>query len=245
MNAAAIILGGIIGLVRTEPLSASSQAFFKVALGTATMFFGLRLTWLSIGGSFGQVVKQIFIAFVAISLGNLLGKTIRLQQRSNRLGQFARKLIESHRPDHPHRFSNGMNACMILFCAAPLGLIGAITDALPQEADSMGYFFPLAVKAVMDGLAMMGFVKIFGWGATFSALPVFVFFGTITMTTHVFVEPFLRTHDLLNSVNAAAGLIICSVGVVIFEIRRVHLADYLPALAIAPLITWLISSLWK
>jgi uncharacterized membrane protein YqgA involved in biofilm formation len=31
------------------------------------------------------------------------------------------------------------------------------------------------------------------------------------------------------------------VGLIIFEIKKVELADYLPSLAIAPLITWL----WK
>lgn len=241
MNAAAIVLGGIIGLLRPQPLSAQTQSFFKMSLGGAALFFGLWLTWTSIGGSFLMVVKQIVIAFLAIILGTLLGKLIGLQKLSNRLGQYARKLIETHRPTDPHRFSNGMNACAVLFCAAPLGLIGAVLDALPTEADGTGYFFPLAVKAVMDGLAMMGFVMMFGWGAIFAALPVLLLFGTITMGTHLWLEPFLRAHLVLDSVNAVGGLIVCTVGVVIFEIRRVPLADYLPALVIAPLLTWL----WK
>ena len=205
------------------------------------MFVGLRLTFLSVGGSFIIVSKQIIIAFGAVLLGNLLGKLFRLQKFSNRLGQHARQLIEGNRPTDPQRFSNGMNACAILFCAAPLGILGAVHDALPQLAGGPGYFYPLAVKAFMDGLAMMGFVMIFGAGAIVSALPVFVFFGTITMSVHVYLEPFLRSHLLLDSVNAVGGLVICTVGVVIFEIRRVQLADYLPALVVAPVLTWL----WK
>jgi len=241
LNAAAIIIGGIIGLIRPQPLSAQTQAFFKVTLGVLTLFFGLRLTWLSIGGSFGSTMKQLLIALLAVMLGNLIGKLLRLQKLSNRLGQHAKKLIESHRATDPHRFSNGMNACALLFCAAPLGILGAVHDALPGQAGGLGYFYPLAVKALMDGLAMMGFVMIFGGGVIVSAVPVFVFLGTITMATHIYVEPFLRAHLLLDSVNAVGGLVICTVGVVIFEIRRVPLADYLPALAVAPLLTWL----WK
>jgi uncharacterized protein len=241
LNAAGILIGGIYGLMRTTPLSAPTQGFFKMSLGVLTMFFGLRLTWLSVNGPFGLVVKQLVIAFGAVILGSLLGKLLRLQKLSNRLGQYARRLIESTRPDDPHRFSNGMNACAILFCAAPLGILGSVQDALPPEAGGMGYCFPLAVKALMDGLAMAGFVKLFGGGAMISALPVFVFQGTITMAVHVYLEPFLRAHGLLDSVNAVGGLVVCTVGVVIFEIRRVELADYLPSLAIAPFITWL----WK
>ena len=241
LNALGIIIGGLIGLVRPNPLSPQTQAFFKVLLGMFTMFFGLRLTWLSISGSFGQVSKQLVIALVALMVGPLLGKLMRLQQASNHLGQHAKKLIETNSGKSAHRFSSGMNTCTILFCAAPLGLLGAIQDALPVEKDTLGYFYPLAVKALMDGLATMGFVMLFGVGAIFSALPVFLFLGVITMTGHIYLEPFLRSHALLDSVNAVGGLVVCTVGVVIFEIRRVQLADYLPALAVAPLLTWL----WK
>jgi uncharacterized membrane protein YqgA involved in biofilm formation len=241
LNAAGILIGGIFGLMRPGPLSPQTQGFYKMTLGVLTMFFGMRLTWLSINGTFGPALKQIVIAFGAIILGSLLGKLLRLQKLSNRLGQYARRLIETSRPDDPNRFSNGMNACAILFCAAPLGILGSIQDALPPEAGGMGYFYPLAVKALMDGLAMAGFVKLFGGGPMVSALPVFVFQGTITMSCHIYLEPFLRAHGLVDSINAVGGLVICTVAVVIFEIRRVELADYLPSLAVAPLLTWL----WK
>jgi uncharacterized membrane protein YqgA involved in biofilm formation len=239
LNAAGILIGGIVGLVRPKPLSAQTQAFFKVLLGVLTVYFGLRLTWLSVGGSFGHVMKQLLIACLAIIVGNLIGKLMRLQHLSNQLGQHAKKLIEANRPDDPQRFSNGMNTCAILFCAAPLGILGAIHDALPAVDGNVRFYHPMIVKGLMDGLAMMGFVMLFGGGAIFSALPVYALFGTITMVTRIWVYPFLDLHDeLLESVNAVGGLVICTVGVVIFEIRRVQLADYLPALAIAPAITW-------
>lgn len=241
LNAAGIIIGGVIGLARTTPLTPQTQNFFKLMLGAMTLIFGLRLTWFSIGGTVGGTFKGLAIAGLALVLGNLLGKLLHLQKASNSLGQYARRLIETNRPNDPHRFSNGLNACAILFCAAPLGMLGAVQDALPTVAGATGYYQVLAVKAVMDGLAMLGFVALFGGGAIVAALPVFVFQGTITLAVQVYLEPFLRLHGLVDSVNAVGGLVVCTVGVVIFEIRRVDLADYLPALAVAPLITWL----WK
>jgi uncharacterized membrane protein YqgA involved in biofilm formation len=174
-------------------------------------------------------------------LGRLLGKLLHLQNASNHLGQYAKRVIESHRADDPHRFNNGMNVCAVLFCAAPLGILGAIHDGLPTEIGMPGHWQILTVKALMDALAMMGFAAMFGSGAILSALPVFVFQGTITLACGLYAEPFLRAHQLLDSVNATGGLLVTMVSVVIFEIRRVELADYLPALAVAPLITWL----WK
>jgi len=241
LNAAGIVVGGVVGLMRTTPLSPQSQAFFKTALGVFILFYGLRLTWWSVNGPFTQVLKQLGIALLGIIIGRLLGRLLRFQKASNHLGQYARRLIENTKPGDPNRFSNGMNACAILFCASPLGILGAVHDGLPVEAGGLGYFYPLAVKAVMDGLAMLGFVALFGAGGILAALPVLVFQGTITLACSFYAEPFLRTNGLLDPVNAVGGLILCTVGLVIFEIKKVELADYLPSLAVAPLITWL----WK
>jgi uncharacterized membrane protein YqgA involved in biofilm formation len=233
LNAAGIIIGGVVGLMRTTPLSAQTQAFFKLALGVFTVFYGLRLTWLSVNGPFPVIVKQLAIAALAVMFGKLLGRLLHFQKGSNALGQYARRLIENTKPDDPHRYGNGLNACAILFCAAPLGILGAAQDGLSN------YYYPLAVKGLMDGLAMTGFVVLFGAGAMLAALPVFVFQGSITLACSLYVEPFLRLHGLLDSVNAVGGLIVCTVGLVIFEFKRVELADFLPSLVVAPLITWL------
>lgn len=232
LNAAGIVAGGLIGLARRTPLSPQTQAFFKLAIGLLTMFFGLRLAWSGLSGDVWRVLKQIAIALLAIMLGKLLGQLLGLQRASNRLGQYARELLERTRPGDPQRFHNGLTACSILFCAAPLGLIGAVTDGLADD------YHPLAVKALMDGLAMMGFVTMFGWGGMLSALPVFLLQGSITLACDLYAGPWLRELGLVESVNLVAGLIVCAVGLVIFEIRRVELADFLPALALAPLLTW-------
>lgn len=233
LNAAGILIGGVVGLMRTTPLSAQSQAFFKLALGVFTIFYGLRLTWQSVNGPLPLIFKQLAIAALAVTAGKLLGRLLRFQKASNALGQYARRLIEQTKPDDPHRYGNGLNACAVLFCAAPLGILGAVQDGLSA------YYHPLAVKGLMDGLAMTGFVVLFGGGAILAALPVFVFQAALTLACNLYAEPFLRLHGLLDSVNAVGGLIVCTVGLVIFEFKKVELADFLPSLVVAPLITWL------
>lgn len=241
LNALGILVGGIIGLMRTTPLSAQWQNFFRVALGVATIFYGLKLTWISISGPFSAGIKQVVIVLLAVLLGKHLGRLLRLQAASNRAGQYAKELIEQTQQKQELHFSNGLTSCAILFCASPLGILGAIHDGLPGQPDGRGYFYPLAVKAVMDALAMMSFVRLFGLGAMLSALPVFLLLGTMTLACAIYLQPFLAAHGLLHSVNAVGGLVICTVGTVIFEIKRVELADYLPALVVAPVITWV----WK
>jgi uncharacterized membrane protein YqgA involved in biofilm formation len=234
LNATGILLGGLFGLVRREPLSARTQIFFRNALGVFTVFFAVRLVWLSVNGTFLSCLKQLFVAALAITLGSLLGKLLGLQKMSNRLGRYATRLLSSAETDSPRKIADGFCACTILFWAAPLGLLGAVADGLS------GYFYLLAVKGVMDGLAMTSFVKMFRWPATMSAIPVFALLGFITLTCQLYTQPFLEARQLIDSVNAAAGLIACAVALVIFEVRKVELANFLPSLAVAPLLAWLL-----
>ncbi|HEY2329848.1 MAG TPA: DUF554 family protein, partial [Verrucomicrobiae bacterium] len=127
LNAIGILLGALFGLAQRAPLSLRTQDYFRRALGAFTVFFGLRLVWLGDNGTFGSCVKQIFIALLAVLFGNWLGRLLRLQKISNRLGRFAGNRIAASQSKSPQRAGDGFLACTILFCAAPLGLLGAVT----------------------------------------------------------------------------------------------------------------------
>jgi uncharacterized membrane protein YqgA involved in biofilm formation len=234
MNVAGIVLGSIAGLLWKKPPSAANQLLFKVVLGAFAVLCGLRLTWISLGASnsFGMMLKQLLITVVALALGRITGRLLHLQKASNHIGQFARDKMTKATPKNRDRFSDGFSVCALLFCAAPLGIVGAMTDGLS------GYFCPLAVKAVMDGLGAMGFVTMFGLGVLLSSIPVLAFQGTITLLCARFLLPFLEQHNLLNSFNATAGLLVFCVALIIFEIKRIEVTDYLPSLAFAPLLTY-------
>jgi len=233
LNVAGILIGGLVGLARRKPLSAASEAYFKVILGAFTVFYGLRLTWISISGSAYEILKQLLIVIVSMMVGKLLGRALHLQKISNGIGRRARDQISSARPEDPNRLNNGFRTCAALFCAAPLGILGATQEGLSLSQ----YIYPLAIKGVMDGLASMGFVSLFGPGVLLSALPVLALQGTLSLVIARVVEPILSLHNLLNSVNAVGGLLVFSVALVILGLKRIELADYLPSLIVAPLLT--------
>jgi uncharacterized membrane protein YqgA involved in biofilm formation len=235
VNVAGILLGGLVGLVRKKPLSAANESMFKVLLGAFTVFYGLRLTWISLHGSFGQVLKQMTITLIALILGRIAGQLLRLQKFSNEIGQQARERIAAAISPGPRRAGDGFKVCAALFCAAPLGIVGSIQDGVSD------YFYPLCVKGAMEGLATFGFVSLFGWGSMLAAVPVLALQGTITLLCKEFVRPFLDSNGLVDPINAVGGLIVFSVALVILELKKIELANYLPALLFAPLIAWI----WK
>ena len=230
LNALGILAGALTGLTQRQPFSARVQHFFRSALGAFAVFLGLKLVWLSINGTFESGLKQIFLAALAIVLGNWLGKLLGVQKFSNRVGRHAGSLLNAAQKNPPGKAADGLTAVTILFCAAPLGIIGAVADGLTY------YFYLLALKAVMDGLAMTSFVKMFRWPVALTAVPVLAFLDGITLATHFYAAPYLEAQHWIDSVNVVAGFITCATALVIFEVRRVELANYLPALALAPLL---------
>ena len=236
LNVSGILLGGIVGLIRRKPLSPQREAFCKVALGAFTVFYGLRLTWLSLNGSWFQILKQLLIAVLSLIVGRLIGRLLRLQEISNSIGRNARARITNVNPNDPRRMSAGFKACAALYCASPLGILGAVQDGISD------YFYPLAIKGVIDGLATMGFVMMFGWGVILAALPVLAFQGSIWLLCAHVIRPFLQAHaqiPLVDSINAVGGLLIFCLALIILGIKKLEVADYLPSLLVAPLVTLL------
>ena len=234
LNAAGILLGGIFGLTVTRQLSPARQFALKGILGLLVIYVGLKTTWTSLGGGLWPVTKQLIIVVLALTLGRLTGKLLRLQSLSNRLGQYAKRKIAAAGGADAHRFSEGFITCTLLFCVGPMAILGAVQDGLTGQWQTLG------VKALMDGLATMAFVATFGWGAMMAVVPVVVYQGTITLGAKI-LEPFLQQHALMDSLNATGGLLVFCIALVILELKRIELADYLPSLAFAPLLTWL----WK
>jgi len=234
LNALGILLGALAALAWHEPFSARAQNWFRFALGGLTVFFGLRLVWENTGGPATTILRQLSIALLAVVLGHLVGRLLRLQKMSNRLGRRAAERLSAAQKNPPGKPIDGFAAATVLFCAAPLGILGAVTDGLA------GYFYPLALKAVMDGLAMAGFVPLFRWPVALAALPVFIFFTALATAVNRFALPALAAHHLVEPTAAAAGLVMCAVSLVILGARRVELANYLPALLLAPALARLI-----
>jgi len=233
LNGTAILAGGIIGLTVAREISRANQSLLKMALGVFTVYVGLSTTWSALNGSFGQVLKQLGLVALALILGNLAGKLLRLQQLLNRLGAYAKEHLSHAGSTEGKGASEGFITCTLLFCVGPMAVLGALQDGLT------GNFRTLAIKSVMDGLATMAFAKTFGPGVLLSAIPVVVYQGAITLGAKA-LEPFLRNQALMDSINATGGLLICSIALIILDLKKAPLADYLPSLFIAPLLAWIL-----
>ena len=117
INSAGIVLGGGLALVLKKPVSATNQSRAKILLGVFTVWFGLTLTLSSLNGSLAHRCKQLALVLLAMALGKLAGKLLRLQKLSNAAGQFATRKMAAASAGKPE-FNAGFRVATALFCAA-------------------------------------------------------------------------------------------------------------------------------
>lgn len=228
LNAAAILLGGALGLAKIRSIPASTQQWLKIVLAAMTVWVGVSLMWRHLHGPFLHFLKEFGILMLSLMLGRVLGQWLRLQKGVSRLAQFAKGRLAAQ----PHQPSDGFLACAALFCVGPLALVGALQDGL------QGDYRILALKAALDGLAALGFVASLGAGVLLSALPVLAYQGTVTLLVR-WAEPALSAAGLVEPVGAVAGFLVFATALVILDLKRVALADYVPSLILAPTFTYL------
>ncbi len=234
INVAAILLGGGLGMLIRGELSAKRQNQLRTGVGLGVILVGFHQIWtglrpVSLGAAFGL----IGIALLATSVGHALGKLMKVQAGMSRLGRFAAETYaRTRKQPRAVGINDAFMACAVLFCVGPLSLLGPLQEGLN------GDFFVLVVKAAMDGLAAFAFARAFGWAVVLSGLPVLALQGTITLLVAWAVtrapEP-----EVLHATNVTGGLLVVCAVLLVFEVRKVQIGDYLPALVIAPLLAWL------
>jgi uncharacterized membrane protein YqgA involved in biofilm formation len=236
LNVAAIVAGGLAGGSPRWRLSQLREQQIKTFLGVAALVLGGKLFWTGTQGPFGTALKVWGLVLLSLMLGKVAGRLMRLQNASNRLGQYALQKLQAPR-GVSRRWDHALLVGAALFCAAPLAFIGSLQDGLHN------FWYLLAVKAVMDGLAAQAFVPLLGRGILLAALPVAAWQGVLTLGARALVEAgWLSTFaPATSAVHLVCGFLAISVAVVIFEVRKIELANYLPALVIAPLLArWLV-----
>jgi hypothetical protein len=231
LNAAAILLGSAVGLASRKEPSAASQNIWKLLLGGFAAYAGLSATWESLPGPFLAGLKSFSIVMVALMLGNFTGSMLRLQKALNRLGRYAGARVGVSSPADT-QMGDTLAACTILFCFSPISFVGALLDGFS------GDWRILAIKAAMDGLACLAFVRTLGWPVLLSVVPLLAWQGTITLSARM-AAPWLDQQALLEPLLGTAGLIVFTISLVILQVKKVELANYLPSLVYAPLLAWL------
>jgi uncharacterized protein len=226
INCGAIIIGSILGILLGSRLPEKIKQSVMLALGMFTVLFAIQLF---------LKTENAIIPLLSILGGVLIGEWLNIESALERLSiRLEKRLLPNRAADTTQggSFVRGFLSTSIIYCSGPMAILGAIQNGLSGEVST------LVVKSVLDGFASLAFASSLGFGVAFSSLPVFLYQGLISLFAAQ-VQGILTT-SMINELTAVGGIILASLGVSSFlEIKLIRTANLLPALVLAPIITWL------
>lgn len=209
VNTGAVVAGSAIGLAVGSRLPAGVKTILMQALGLAVVAIGLRMA---------LEAEQVLLATGCLLLGGVTGEYLRIEQRLENLAETLRRWLRSS----SERFVEGFVTASLLYLTGAMTIVGSIQDG------TLGDPSVLLVKALLDGVASVALASSLGVGVMFSALPVLLVQGGITLLAAQLA--FLSQPAVLDAINAAGGLLILGIGINLLEIGRIRVGNLLPAL---------------
>jgi uncharacterized protein len=233
INVVAIVLGTLIGVLVGHRLQKRTSEVVTDTLGLVTLVLGaLNIVALSDAAFVNAVTGggTLLVVLASLLIGGITGSLLRLEQRLESFGAVLQRRFQgSGSTEAKKKFIDGFVAASLIFTIGPLAILGAISDGLGQGIDQ------LALKSALDGFASIAFAASMGWGVAASAIPVALWQGSITILA-VLVGATVA-EAAISAMTATGGILLLGVGLRLLNIRQVSVADMLPALLVAPLIT--------
>ena len=230
INTAAILIGGLLGGIFGKFLKQSTQNTLTTVCGVSTLFIavsGALEGMLTVEN--GVIVSGGAMLIIAcLSIGGFVGELLNIEDAFERFGAWL-KIKSGNARDKG--FVDAFVTASLTVCIGAMAIVGSIQDGI------MGDYSILATKAVLDLIIIMVMTCSLGKGAVFSAIPVAVFQGSITLLAGL-VRP-LMTDLALANLSLVGNILIFCVGVNLVWGKKVKVANLLPAIIVAVIAAFL------
>ena len=239
-NIATIMVGTLLGTLLGSKLSEKTSRTVTDSLGLITIVLG-GLNLMSLSDA--EYVKAVsgpgtfFIVIFAILFGGIIGSLLKIEDRLEGFGGWLQRSFtkKAQGSEARQRFITGYVDASLIFAIGPMAILGSMSDGLGKGSDT------LVVKSILDGFASIAFAASLGWGVGASAITVAVWQGLLTAVAY-FGGAGIPV-AMVSSITATGGILMLGIGLRLLNLRKVAVADMLPALILAPLFTWLVASI--
>jgi uncharacterized membrane protein YqgA involved in biofilm formation len=229
INVTAIIVGGLLGIFFGARLSENLKN---------TVVAGMGIFTAAIGFTMFLKTENSLIVLGALIVGGLLGEWWGIETRVQSLGIWLEKRFTGSSEGSSSRFVRGFLSASLLFCTGPMAVLGSISDGL------RGDYLTLSIKSILDGFISIAFASTMGIGVLFSALPVFAYQGSISLLAAQ--ANAIMSNSMMNEMTATGGILLIGIGISsLLEIKKIRIGSFLPALVVAPLISYILSLVIK
>jgi uncharacterized membrane protein YqgA involved in biofilm formation len=226
INVIAIIVGSSIGILAGARITRKSQSLITDVLGLITALgaaSALSPLWSPIFEAALPKSSSLLVILASMLIGGLIGSALSLETRLDAFGEHLRKRF---RASQESPFVEGFVSASLLFVIGPLAILGSVSDGMSQGIDQ------LILKSSLDFFAAMAFASTLGWGVAASAIPVAIYQGFWTLVG--LVAGSVLSQYQIDAMTICGGLMLVGIALRLLEIKRIPVANLLPALVIAP-----------
>jgi uncharacterized membrane protein YqgA involved in biofilm formation len=218
VNTAAVIIGGLIGLVLKKRMPDRVTTIYFQAIGLFT---------LAIGASMAVSMEKILIVVSSLALGSLLGEWCDLERGVEKLSEYLKVRFKIG----SEKFSEGLVTSFLLFCVGSMTILGTIQEGTGGSPDL------LFTKSTMDFFSAILLASAMGVGVLFSSIPLFIFQAAITIIARYAASFF--TEDIILGLTNVGGILLIGLGINILGIKKLRIMNMLPSLVVVVLFLWL------
>ena len=228
VNTGAILVGGVCGHLFGRLLKDRCQETLTMACGVGTLFIGIAgaLQYMLHNDLFPNGGAMLVVACLA--LGGLIGDTINIERGFERFGEWL-KVKTGNAKDRG--FVDGFLTASLTVCIGAMAIVGAIQDGIAGDWSTLG------AKAILDLIIVMVMTCSLGKGCVFSAIPVFLWEGALTLLASA-IRP-VMTDAAMGYLSLVGNVLIFCVGINLVWGKRIRVANLLPAVALAVIAAFL------
>ncbi|MFZ5753603.1 MAG: DUF554 domain-containing protein [Bacillota bacterium] len=220
VNAAAIIAGAIVGLFLRTGIQERYKDIIMQGLGLSVLLIGMKMAFKT---------NNELLVILSLVIGAIIGEWLDIDRFLEALGQRLQAMIGSREGE----FVRGFVSASLIYCVGAMAIMG------PIESGLTGQHKVLYVKSALDGISAIIFSSTMGLGVAFSALPVFVYQGSITLLAGAVKA--LLTEAIIAELTATGGILIVAIGLNVLGIKQIKVANLLPAVLVVVILTSMVA----
>jgi len=220
-NTVLVMIGGCIGLLLKKSIPDSLKQITIIGLGLFTCVFGVKM---------GLEMQRALVVVASIVVGGAIGQVIKIEENIERLANRIKAFVKIQ---EENTFSQGFVFASLLFCVGPMTILGCIQAGIEGNPEL------LFIKSIMDGVSALILASTLGIGVLLSAVTVLFIQGGLVILSQQC--QFLTQPLYLNDFTSVGGIIIFAIGIKLLSVKQLKAGNFLPALVLVVLFTFLVT----
>ncbi len=218
VNSVAVLSGSIVGLLLKQRLSTKYQNTLMQGLALAVGLIGLQMA---------LKTQNILIMILSVVIGGIIGEFIAIDNWLAKLGEWLTLRISNKYGSVGEGFITGS----LVFCVGAMAIVGSIQEGLTGDAST------LYVKSMLDAVASAVFASGMGIGVALASISILLYQGTITLLASSLSS--IIADGMITEMSAVGGLLILGISLLMLEIKPIKVANLLPAIPLAAIISYI------